>query len=189
VRIAVKYNNVDPLVFEPLVKQCYKEGKDAGLLRGGEASSWSLPLRDVLYDKVGLEASSSWFSEILSSLKITQVALSGLGAIPLAGSLLMKHPSSLNVAYFRGYKKDYGSTSTFEGRVDTEKSILIVDDLLNSGYACTQLVKDLQEIGIKTKYITVAVLAQFMFGQGEQLLRQRGITNIQKAMEVYEKDE
>lgn len=188
--INVTYLGVDSSLFEPFVFGCYKEGKEAGLLRGGDAAKWSLPLREVLYEKEGLRLCTEWFSQVLDEEGITQVAFLGLGSAPLAGSLLLSHPSPLHIIYFRESKKDYGFCSEFEGTLDKKEPILIVDDLLNSGYACLQMVKHLQSVGIKTKNISVAVLAQFVFGEGENRLRQHGITNkIHKAMEVHSIDE
>ena len=186
--INIKYVDVKRSEFEDLVLACYSDGPEAGLLRTGAKGRWTLYVRRMLYEAEGLCKASKWFASVMDRNNIQQVVAGGFAAVPLIGGILSCGESYKSGAFVRESRKKYGFREAIEGSIDKDKEILVVDDIMNTGGACINVLQVMANEGVPMENVRVAVLVHFTHGKGDSKLKQVGIKHkLIKAMEITQK--
>ena len=144
--INANYDNVSREEFEPFFKRAYREGS---FLHAHKKSS------------------GKWIN-ILNKTKIRQIAARGVGGIPLIGSIAAMAPYDINTGVIRDKPKGYGANKSIEGSIESNKSTLLIDDVLNGGISARKSIEVLKKNGFSN--IVFATLMIFEWGKGRSRL-------------------
>ena len=122
-------------------------------LRRGSFKLRSGQVSDVYFDKYQFEALPELLREIARQLcpllpRGTEV-LAGLelGGVPIATALSLE--TGLPVAFVRKQRKDYGTCLIAEGAVVRDKSVCIIEDVITTGGAVLDSVRELRAEGAR----------------------------------------
>ncbi|MET0285182.1 MAG: orotate phosphoribosyltransferase [Polyangiales bacterium] len=122
-------------------------------LRRGEFKLRSGQTSNVYFDKYQFEARPELLREIARALvpllpKQTEV-LAGLelGGVPIATAISLE--TGLPVAFVRKERKDYGTCLIAEGSVLKDKHVTIIEDVITTGGAVLDSIRELRAEGAK----------------------------------------
>ncbi len=157
---------------EELAKRVYKACSLKGefVLRSGQNS-------DQYFDKYLFEADPELFgtvaSHLLSMVPDGVDALAGLemGGIPIATVLSLK--TGTRALFVRKKAKEYGTCKLAEGGEVARQKLLIIEDVVTSGGAILDAVRELRELGAIVDEVLCVIDRE---GSAVDNLRREGLT-------------
>jgi outer membrane protein assembly factor BamB/orotate phosphoribosyltransferase len=117
----------------------------------GQDSNWLFDFRAILLEARHLDAVATLFWEIYKDHPRFQVGGIETASIPMIAAIVMKsveRGTPVNGFFIRKSRKKSGLLNMVEGRV-TDQPIILVDDLINSGYSFTRQLAVTDELGHK----------------------------------------
>ncbi len=113
-------------------------------LRSGRTSSWYIDKYRFSTRPDILEALGVMITEHIPA-GTTRLAGAELGGIPLVTTAAMA--SGLPCVFVRNAKKDYGTAKRFEGDIDPEDHIVLIEDVATTGGQVLEAAADLTQTG------------------------------------------
>lgn len=131
--------------------------------------------------KVGVvaccEAGGFVFASTLASwVDVPLVLIRDAGKLPPPTVSITKSPSHIS---------DSAPNNSGEKRIEMGRdvipqgvSVVVVDDVLATGETLCAVLRLLDKVGIRTRHVSIMVVAEFPFHRGRELLRSRGFGNV-----------
>lgn len=113
-------------------------------LRSGRKSNYYLDKYRFETQPDVLLALGKLFAEHVTA-RTDRIAGAELGAVPLAAAAGMA--SGKPIVFIRNQKKDYGTAKQLEGVINSDESILIVEDILTTGGQVLEAAKTIRDAG------------------------------------------
>tara|TARA_Y100000296_G_C5101814_1_gene220377 strand:- start:24 stop:596 length:573 start_codon:yes stop_codon:yes gene_type:complete len=161
------YDNVKKEIFEPFTNRAYYEGNIIPKNKKG-MHKWIIDNRIPLSESVNIKKASNFFISILQKTGIKQIAVMGVAAAPLGGSIISLSPFPVSLGVIRNQSKGYGKNKRIEGSIRPNMPVLIVDDLLNGGTSALNALHALR--AEKFSNISLATLMWYDWGKGKNRL-------------------
>jgi orotate phosphoribosyltransferase len=147
---------------ETIKNEAYLESSSSREIFGpiGNPVHWIIDLRAVLLDAQILNIIAEKFWEQYKHLKEVQIAGLELASVSLMTALVIhahKYGCTANAVIIRKSRKKYGLQNKIEGRLERNRSTIIVDDLINSGDSVEKCFFSLADDGIYPRDIFCVV--------------------------------
>lgn len=140
----------------------------------GRPIGWLLDTRiPMLEPSIFNEVGRVLFAK-LRQRDISQVAGFGYGAFPVVCAVLgATSDGSINGGFIREKRKTHGRQRRIEGPIHTSRSVVLLDDILNSGQSAERAVYVLREEGFRVD--GCMTLFNFTWGGGRARLERLGV--------------
>ena len=140
----------------------------------GRPIGWLLDTRIPMLESSIFREVGRVLVEKLQERGITQVAGHGYGAYPVVSSVLGSAPDGeWRAGFIRESRKGYGRQRHIEGPIETSRSVVLLDDILNSGQSAERAVTILRKEGFTVDGIFT--LFHFTWGGGKSRLENAGL--------------
>lgn len=140
----------------------------------GRPIGWLLDTRIPMLEASIFREVGRVLVEKLLEKGITQVAGHGYGALPVVSSVLGSAPDGdWRAGFIRETRKSYGRRRHIEGPIDPSRSVVVLDDILNSGQSAERAVAVLGTEGFRVD--GVLTLFNFTWGGGKSRLEKAGL--------------
>ena len=170
-----KYIGLKEKDFDSIFEGCIFTGQMKG--RNDSSINWVCDTRYGLANSTNLQVAADFFVDILDTNEIDQVIVKGYGAYQLLGSVLVSSHQQITGAVIREERKSINRERLLEGNFDTNKPILLMDDIINSGSSSIDAIKILKSSGFKICDVHCGFLINFVWGAGFMKLNQQGVKN------------
>lgn len=123
-----------------------------GLDKNGKILAWMFDLRQILLTPKGMELSSELAYQRLKKVECDAVGGPMYAAIPLSVGIIqesLKKGVEKKGFVIRKQANTYGMKKVIEGPVHSGDSVIIVDDVVNTGESIEDSIKKVQKIGCK----------------------------------------
>lgn len=125
-------------------------------LPDGSVAPFYIDLRNVLsYPDLSKKVTQA-YREMASSLKFNHVVGAPIAGIALA-SKVHETMSDVPMLILRKEKKGYGTNKLIEGSFQYGDSVLVIDDVINSGDSVIKTIAELKKEGLETQHVAVLV--------------------------------
>lgn len=140
----------------------------------GRPIGWLLDTRIPMLESSIFREVGRVLVEKLREKGITQVAGHGYGALPVVSSVLGSAPDGeWRAGFIRESRKGYGRQRHIEGPIDPARSVVLLDDILNSGQSAERAVTILRKEGFNVDGLVT--LFNFTWGGGKRRLEGAGL--------------
>lgn len=140
----------------------------------GRPIGWLLDTRIPMLEPSIFNEVGRVLFEKLRERGISQVAGFGYGAFPVVCSVLGNTgDGSIKGGFIREQRKTHGRQRRIEGPIHASRSVVLVDDILNSGQSAERAVYVLREEGFRVE--GCMTLFNFTWGGGRARLERLGI--------------
>lgn len=162
---------------EEIVKQIYRESffrpnERTCYSKDGKIARWGLDLRKPLSQGERLSAICSIFAEIIKDMNVNQIAGTGYAAAYIIAGAIALNPS-LTGGLIRKERKQYGFREIIEGKLQKERPLVLIDDIIASGDTLCELTRVLRQEGFNP--LAAIVFFEFAWESGIERLKQQGI--------------
>ncbi len=142
----------------------------------GDEISWLFDLRAVFLDSEGIALATDAFWQIFEKEYPFQIGGQELAAVPLVSAIVfhgqrIKKP--VNGFIIRKSRKPTGLQNIIEGKINSEK-IILVDDLINSGSTALKQIQVIED-HVQRKIDKFFTFVNFRGEKNFQLLKQKGV--------------
>lgn len=143
----------------------------------GQPIGWLLDTRIPMLEADMFSEIGEVISERLRGRSVFQVVGAGYGAFPIVCSVLgtpnLPGEQQFRGGFVRERRKPYGRRRLVEGPLDRQESVVLVDDILNSGRSAARAVSMLQTDGFHVA--GVLTLFNFTWSGGKKRLESEGL--------------
>jgi orotate phosphoribosyltransferase len=140
----------------------------------GRPIGWLLDTRIPMLESSIFREVGRVLVEMLTERGISQVAGYGYGAFPVVSSVLGAAPNgSWRAGFIRESRKGHGRQRHIEGPIHASRSVVLLDDILNSGQSAEKAVTILTSEGFRVE--GVLTLFNFTWGGGRDRLQDAGL--------------
>lgn len=122
----------------------------------GVVSAWVMDFKSVSVDKEFLNTFAELFTSIYKD-RVVQVCGMESGALPLITALSLKSSTVANSFYIRKARKKHDLSNIYEGSIDKNLPIVLVDDILNRGSTFLKQITILEDEGFKVSEVFVVL--------------------------------
>jgi len=127
-------------------------------LSSGQKSSYYIDIKKASTDPKTLKIVAAHISGLISEMmrSTDQIIVGGveLGGVPIATAVSLETEFPLLI--IRKEQKEYGTKSRYVGKMDTEKEIILMEDVTTSGGSVKKAIIALKEDGAKiSKVVTI----------------------------------
>jgi len=131
----------------------------------GQSIGWLLDTRIPMLEGPVFRSVGNVISGRLRNRDLSQIAGYGFGAFPIVCSVLASSGGSdFNGGFIRESRKKHGRKRLIEGPLSKDKSVVLVDDILNSGRSAIKAVTLMRDAGYNVSW-----------GGGKQRLTSEGL--------------
>ncbi|HEX2252552.1 MAG TPA: orotate phosphoribosyltransferase [Thermoanaerobaculia bacterium] len=138
----------------------------------GKPATWALDLRRPLLTSSLLAATAGMLAAHLAERGVTQVAGRGMGAAPLVCAVVAQG-TGIDGVLVRERPKERGFARPYEGALDAEREVWLLDDVVNSGKTTAALALLLRAEGFAVH--RSLCLFHYAWGDGRARLRRHGV--------------
>lgn len=135
----------------------------------GKQWDFLIDARRVFLDHEGARLCAIAFASLLQHFKASLVVGEGLGAYPLVQLLVDFSPSKLSGLLIRKEAKKWGLHEEIEGEYKLGESVVLIDDVINTGSAARRALETLHKHGLRVE--GAIFLISFSPGKGVEGLR------------------